>query len=62
MGRHSDGGMKSSDFDSSLPDNKAEAQAARDSARESTIEKSWSDTKAKEGADSVWSSIFGGRK
>lgn len=55
----SDGGTKSSDFGAELPDNAAESQAAKDSASESVIEKSWSDTKAKEGADSVWSSIFG---
>ncbi|HUO50280.1 MAG TPA: hypothetical protein VMU25_01820 [Candidatus Paceibacterota bacterium] len=51
--------MAPSDFDASLPDNQAEAQAARDAANESAAEKSWSDTKAKEGADSFWSSIFG---
>ncbi|ESZ51711.1 hypothetical protein X731_03795 [Mesorhizobium sp. L2C054A000] len=51
--------VKSSDYDPSLPDNKAEAQAARDAAKESTIEKSWSDTKAKESNDSLMSSIFG---
>ena len=54
-------GTASSDYDSSLPNNAAESQAAKDSARESTIEKSWSDTKAKDGADSLWSSIFGRR-
>jgi len=52
-------GTASSDYDSSLPNNDAETQAARDSAKESMIEKSWSDTKAKDGADSLWSSIFG---
>ena len=55
-------GFKPSDFDSSLPDNKAEADAAKDSKSESLIEKTYSDTKAKENADSLMTSIFGGKK
>ncbi len=50
---------KSSDFDSSLPDNKAEADAAKDAAKESPLEKSYNDSRAKEGATSLWESIFG---
>lgn len=59
MDGEGNGGMTPSDYDSSLPDNEAETQAAKDAANESVIEKSWSDTHAKSGADSVWRSIFG---
>lgn len=56
------GGMNPSDVDPSLPDNAAEAEAAKDSQKESLIDRAYSDTKAKDGADSFWSSIFGGKK
>jgi len=53
---------KPSDFDASLPDNAAEAQAAKDAAKERGIDRVFSDSKAKEKADSFWSSVFGGKK
>lgn len=52
-------GIQSSDFDPSLPDNSAEAQAAKDAANESPLEKSYSDSRASEGSSSLWESIFG---
>ncbi|ESY52070.1 MULTISPECIES: hypothetical protein [unclassified Mesorhizobium] len=52
-------GTESNDFDPGIANNKAEAQAAKDAAKESLIERTYSDSKAKEGADSLWSSIFG---
>jgi len=55
-------GIKPSDVDPSLPDNKAEAAAAKDSKNESLIDKTYSDTKAKQSSDSLWSSIWGGKK
>lgn len=51
--------VKSSDFDSSLPDNRAESDAAKDAAKESPLEKSYNDSRASEGASSLWESIFG---
>lgn len=58
MGKDS-GGVKSSDFDPSLPNNRAEADAARDSAKESQTEKWYNDSKASESSNSLWESIFG---
>lgn len=55
-------GFKPSDIDASLPDNKAEADASKDARSESLIERTYSDTKAKESAGSLMSSIFGGKK
>lgn len=52
-------GIKSSDFDPSLPDNRAESDAAKDAAKESPMEKAYGDHKASEGASSLWESIFG---
>jgi hypothetical protein len=57
MGKKSSEGTKSSDYDPSLPDNAAEAEAAKDSAKESGIEKSYSDSKAKHSADKLHRSI-----
>ncbi len=54
-------GMKPSDFDASLPDNRAEAQATRDAARESRAERAAGEKAAKESGGSLWSSIFGGK-
>jgi hypothetical protein len=53
------GFVPSNDFDPSIPNGDAEKQAAKDAANESLIERTYSDSKAKEGADSLWSSIFG---
>lgn len=50
---------KSSDFDPSLPDNRAEADAAKDAAKESKTERWYNDSRASEGASSLWESIFG---
>lgn len=58
-GSSEDGGMKSSDFDASLPDNAAEAQAAKDAADESPLEQSYRDSAAREASGSLWDSIFG---
>ena len=52
-------GVKSSDFDASLPDNAAEVDAAKDSAKESATEKVYNNHVASEGASSLWESIFG---
>ena len=41
-------GIKPSDVDPSLPDNKAENEAAKDAAKESPIEKTYNDAKAKD--------------
>ena len=60
MGWFSGGdGIKSSDFDPSLPDNKAESDAAAHAAKESPMEKAYGDYKAAESSNSLWESIFG---
>lgn len=56
---NSNDGVKSSDYDPSLPDNKAESDAAKHASKESPTERWYNDAKAKDSADSLWDSIFG---
>ena len=44
--------IKPSEVDPSLPDNKAELEAAKDAAKESPSEKSYNDAKAQSDVDS----------